>query len=216
MMNGYKLFLLKDLLRRFGDERVNSLISNFSCPKNPDIEKFLREKAIIFEKQLWSSTYLIFTDDDEETKLLAYFTLLLKSIVIDGPSGGSKTPASGVGALSRGSIKLLYNYGTHDKTTNRYTISLPLIAQLSKNFSNGYDNLITGDDILNIACGKAWELQRQLSGQFVFIECEDNQKLKDFYTSNSFVEVRRRYIKPEESDKYLIQMIRFLKDFNKH
>ena len=36
-----------------------SLISTFSCPKNPDVEAFLQDNAIEFTKKSQSVTYLV-------------------------------------------------------------------------------------------------------------------------------------------------------------
>lgn len=57
------------------ESKAHELISIFTCHKDPDIENFLKEKAILFEKLGKSRTFLIFDEGDEEFKVLAYFTL---------------------------------------------------------------------------------------------------------------------------------------------
>jgi len=59
-MTGYKLIMLKDLLEQLGVEETKNKLSTFSSPLNADVEMFLREKATLFDKQLLSSTYLVF------------------------------------------------------------------------------------------------------------------------------------------------------------
>ena len=49
------------------DERVNRLLSSFSCAKDPDIEHFLRSRAVEFERLSKSRTYLIFDEDELKT-----------------------------------------------------------------------------------------------------------------------------------------------------
>ena len=44
------------------DERVNRLLSSFSCAKDPDIEHFLHSRAVEFERLSKSRTYLIFDE----------------------------------------------------------------------------------------------------------------------------------------------------------
>ena len=37
---------LMDVVQQFGEEEVKEILSNFSCPRNLDVEKFIREDAI--------------------------------------------------------------------------------------------------------------------------------------------------------------------------
>ena len=41
-------------------------------------------------------------------------------------------------------------------------MSTPLIAQLGKNYQHGYNTLITGDELLKLACDKVKEIQLSL------------------------------------------------------
>lgn len=67
------------------EEKVSEVISVFKCEKDSDIESFLKEKAIIYERKAKSRTYLIF---DEEAmlkgvfKLLAYFAIAMQILKI--------------------------------------------------------------------------------------------------------------------------------------
>ena len=36
---------------RIGEERLIQILSNFSCPKNPDVERFLKQNSIEFTKK---------------------------------------------------------------------------------------------------------------------------------------------------------------------
>lgn len=97
------------------------------------------------------------------------------------------------------------------KQEKYYMVSLPLIGQLGKNYKNNYNTLIKGDDLLKLACDKVAEAQNILGGKFVFIECEDNKKLREFYESNGFVCFGKRNLERDERDKnngdYLLQML---------
>ena len=66
-----------------------------------------------------------------------------------------------------------------------------------------------------MACDKVLQAQALLGGRFVYLECEPCVKLIDFYEKNGFVEFGRRYLEPDEADKftnkYLIQMLKDLK-----
>ena len=41
-MTGYNLIALKDMIEQLGENRTKEILSDFSCPKNPDVEKFIR------------------------------------------------------------------------------------------------------------------------------------------------------------------------------
>ena len=42
---------------------LSGLISSYTCPKNPDIERFLKNSAIDFTRKQQSVTYLAFTKE---------------------------------------------------------------------------------------------------------------------------------------------------------
>ena len=52
------------------------------CEGDYDIQNFLKEKAIPFEKLGKSKTFLIFDEDEDEFKVLAYFTLALQVLKV--------------------------------------------------------------------------------------------------------------------------------------
>ena len=58
-MTGYKLINLKLMLDTVGEDSVKTVLSSFSCPLNPDVENFLRFKAIEFARQGFSQTHLV-------------------------------------------------------------------------------------------------------------------------------------------------------------
>ena len=59
---------------------LSGLISSYTCPKNPDIERFLKNSAIDFTRKQQSVTYLAFTK--ESIDFVGYFTLTVKPLVI--------------------------------------------------------------------------------------------------------------------------------------
>ena len=62
------------------EQSIQRLINEFSCPKNPDVERFLKNKAIDFERTHNARTYLLVSENGE---LLAYFSLSFKDVNID-------------------------------------------------------------------------------------------------------------------------------------
>ena len=51
---------LKNDNPKIGEDRLLQVLSGFSCPKNPDLELFLKNSAIEFTKKNQSVTYLVF------------------------------------------------------------------------------------------------------------------------------------------------------------
>lgn len=74
---------LRKLLNEYEEIDINKMLKNFRSIKNSgtknDIEIFLQEKAIKFEKSSISSTYVVFSEDNE---ILGYFTIVNRSLVI--------------------------------------------------------------------------------------------------------------------------------------
>ena len=64
------------------EEKAQKLISIFVCKKDMDIENFLKEKAILFEKMGKSRTYFLYDEEDDEFKILAYFTLAIQVLKV--------------------------------------------------------------------------------------------------------------------------------------
>ena len=134
--------------------------------------------------------------------LAGYFTLANKYI--------SVSPKS----ISETQRKRLRKFAMYDPRTKAYHLSAPLIAQLGKNYSNGYDSLLSGDEILSIACDKVKGVQDVLGGRYVYLECEDKPVLTEFYARNGFCEFDRRKLDRDETDlegDYLVQLLRYLK-----
>lgn len=197
-------FNLCDLLNELGEEDVKSILSSFSCPLNPDVEYFLKAKSIEMSRRNFSKTYLVYwaTEDAAEIELVGYYALATKFITIHPQA---------VNATGR---RKLRDYGVYDEREQKFTVNAILIGQLAKNFSNGNEHLISGTDLLQMAIDKAKEVQYLVGGRFVYLECEDNEKLLDFYKSNQFKEFGKRKLDGDETDKisgrYLIQLFSLL------
>lgn len=197
-------FNLCDLLDELGEEDVKSILSSFSCPLNPDVEYFLKTKSIEMSRRDFSKTYLVYwaTEDGSELELVGYYALATKFITIHPQA---------VNAKGR---RKLREYGVYDEREQKYTVNAILIGQLAKNFSNGNEQLISGTDLLQMAIDKAKEVQHLVGGRFVYLECEDKEKLLEFYKSNQFKEFGKRKLDGDETDKidgrFLIQLFALL------
>ena len=63
-----------------GMAALRSFIDSFTCPRNPDVERFLKDSAVEFTKKDQSVTYLVFSSESGE--LLGYFSITVKPLTI--------------------------------------------------------------------------------------------------------------------------------------
>ena len=199
-ITGFRIIRLSEMLEQLGEERVKNILSSFSSPLNEDVEYFLLHKAIEFDIQSISKTHLVFASYRNKPVLVGYFTLANKYFTIAKKNTTSKLRHK------------LNRFGKYNAELKAYTLSAPLIAQLGKNYYNGYDKLITGGELLGIAVDVIKDIQLSIGGQIVYIECEDKTKLIDFYEQNGFKQFSEREL--DKSDKInsdcLIQMLKVL------
>lgn len=202
-MTGYSQINLFDMIAQIGEDRTKTILADFSCPLNCDVEEFLKLKAIEFAKQQIAATHLVFAPFKGSPALVGYFTLASKIIVIYKKRYLTKTLQ-----------KRVAKFAQYDSELKRYSLPAPLIGQLGKNFNNDYNNLITGDELLSLACNKVKKIQMEVGGKIVYLECEDKPKLKEFYSRNGFVDFGQRKLEGDEVEKfegnYLIQMLKYL------
>lgn len=200
---GYKIVNLNLLQETIGESETNNILSSFSCPQNADVERFLRRTAITFAKQGISQTHLVVASFQGKPVLVGYFTLANKYIHISSK------------ILSSTQKKRISKFATFNPDMKCYCMTAPLIAQLGKNFANGYNKLVTGDRLLQIACEKIKKIQLDIGGKFAYLECEDTPRLIEFYQRNGFYNFGRRQLDRDEYADYdshfLVQLMKYLK-----
>ena len=186
------VFNILDMLDSIGEERVKAVLSDFACPKNNEIEDFLHKNAIEFAKRKMSVTYLVFND---EKQFVGYFTLTHKHSSVNND------------VLSNNSRKRLERQARYDETTNSYEVSAFLIAQFGKNYA--YDSQISGDRLMDYVFDVLYKIQHLIGGGIVFLECEDNEKLLEFYQSenNGFKKYGERF--SDRDNKKYLQLLKF-------
>lgn len=192
-----RAYLDKDETTYIGEERLYDLLSDFSCPKNPDVEYFLLHNAIKFTQKDQSITYLVF--DSEDASLVGYYSLTIKPISIQA-SNISNTMAK---KLSRVSIL--------DTETQCYTTTAYLIAQLGKNYSLPKEKRIPGNILLGFALNTVSALKYSIGGIMEFLECEDNEFLLNFYTQHNFKPFDTRITTSQNNKPHtLYQLLKFI------
>lgn len=166
-MNGYGTVNILDMIDAIGEDAVNRILSEFSCPKNVEIEDFVKNKAVDFAKRKISVTYLVM--DNETGAVISIFTLAHKVLDINKD------------ALSATSRKKLSRFANFDETKNSYSVSAFLIAQFGKNYSADQPSDWNGVRLMEKTFETLGIVQRYIGGGVVFLECEDNPFLLDFY-----------------------------------
>ena len=172
---------------------LQNSIASFSCPRNPDVEHFLKTSAVEFTKKSQSVTYLALSVED--LGLLGYFSIAVKPLTISADK------------ISRTFAKRLERVSKLDEAAQTYTTAAYLIAQLGKNYTDGANEKISGDDLLDLAWNVVKDLQYAAGGIVAFVEAEEHEKLLDFYQRNHFWVSDKRLSDSGE----LVQLIRIIK-----
>jgi len=161
-------------------------IGKFSC-RDGDVESFLKEKALDFDKRHISRTYLVIDREayiGDKVMLLGYYTITIKTLDF-----GQN--------LSKSKIKRIGGF-TSDITSTEAI----LIGQLGKD--QNHKNAIDGKTIMDYAVETVYAIHNLAGRRIVFLECSDNDKIVKFYQDNGFI-----FLQSSDGGEYL-QMIRYL------
>ena len=182
---------------KLGESRLLQVLSGFSCPKNPDVERFLKKSSIEFTKKNQSVTYLVF--DVSSMELVGYFTIALKPLTVRGET------------VSNTVKKKLMRVSELDEQSQTYTMSAYLIAQLGKNLKNGAEKKITGEELLELAWDIVEKMQYMGGGMVTFLEAENSERLLSFYQANRFQTFDTRQTATDSEEPHeLVQLLRLL------
>ena len=166
----FTTFSLTELLSQIGEDKVRNKLKGFRS-KDKDIENFLINKAIFFEKISISSTYLIFNSEKE---LAGYFSIANRSLILQKED---------LNIISKTLKKRL----TKNKSGD-YVINSFLLGQVGKNFNLEKNNLI-GNEILKIAYELLLEIRQKIRVKFIWLECQNNEKILNFYQNFGFSKI---------------------------
>lgn len=172
------------------ESRTQQLISVFKCSKDNDIANFLKYRAIAFEKLGKSRTFLIFDEDAENFRVLAYFTLALQVFRVPEEYSNRK-------------IKEFDGYNAKINGERIAEFPAILIGQVGKN--DLYKEQITGYEIMQYCLNILMDGQMRLGGRIILLECKDVPYLIDFYSQFGFAKLEKDYQEDE-----LIQLIKIL------
>lgn len=190
----FSLVNILDFVNSAGKDVAQNLLQTFSCPKNSEIENFIKNKAIDFALKKISVTYLLV---DDEKNIAAYFTLAHKVVEIS---------ADGLSNTTKGRLE---RFSSLNSKKNCFSASAFLIAQFGKNFKDGLNESISGIHLMDYVFSILEKAQHLVGGGLAFLECEEKSELLDFYTNskNNFKIFGERYSNSERINYK--QLLRF-------
>lgn len=198
--NKFTVFNIREYLNgqnpELGEDDLHQVLSEFSCEKNPDVERFVKEQSIEFAKKHQSVTYLVFSTDDAQ--LVGYFAITIKPITVNAEPFSTRAK------------KKLARVSELNDEDHTYNLAAYLIAQLGKNFSDGANERITGAELLGLAIEQVHQLQYLAGGMVVFLEAEPHEQLLSFYQINGFQKFASRKTKGADAQHELIQLLKLL------
>ena len=121
----YAVVNILDYIELIGEKSVSDVLSDFSCPKNKEIENFVHNNAVEFAKWKMSITYLL---SDEYSRILAIFAITHKAVQIWGKN------------LSSTLQKKIQRYEQKNEKTDEYALSDFIIGQFGKNYQHKHAN----------------------------------------------------------------------------
>lgn len=160
-MINYKVIPLGEII--FNDDFDHQLLENafkkFSCQREIDLENFLLQKAIPYEKTNYGKTYLLIDTEklkNKEFVVVAYFTIAQKSVDISVLSNKRKR-------------KVLGDYPGRDRLKS---VPAFLIGQLGR-CDDYTSNQISGEQILDECYHVISEAAKIIGGNLVILECKE-------------------------------------------
>ncbi|MFD1402860.1 hypothetical protein [Robinsoniella peoriensis] len=175
-MIDYVIIPLGEILgKEYDKEKLENAFKKFSCQRERDLEDFLMQRSITYEKTNLGKTYL-FIDNKElinnnEFVVLAYFTIAQNSLDISKMSKKKKR-------------KILGAYPGRDSLSSVPTY---LIGQLGR-CDNCTNIDLSGQQILN-ECYHAISLAaRIVGGNMLILECREHM-FEKFYQKQGFIKL---------------------------
>ncbi|MCD8295804.1 MAG: hypothetical protein LUE27_11290 [Clostridia bacterium] len=188
-------FNISDLLQRKKRPYVEGILKNFRCPKNLDVEAFIRHKAINFARKGIAATYLVFgkresSSNESSTEKVTGFPLgcfVLANKPIATPTETPDDEAEKI--ISR------FSYDIDGNGT--MAMASLLIAQFAKNdaLPDEIKAEFKGSELMKAALEHVRHIHKEEGGCTVYLECEDNPFLIDFYEGQGFFLFGERYTK---------------------
>lgn len=185
---------LADLMRELDDETVRDMLKEFKTLPDfrtgdtHDVEKFLTQNAIQFQKMGWAATHLIYSSYKEKNVLVGYFAVSNKHLTLN-----SRTYNSLSSKMKSRFQKIGYRPQSSDGNNSKMDLIIPsfLIGQLGINYSEEAKKTksINGYNLVALAEEKLKDAVATISGKYIWLECLPSEKLLDFYVRCGYTPV---------------------------
>lgn len=199
-MKTYTVISLGVLLNdEYDMNKIEQSFKKFSCQREVDLENFLMNKAIPYEKANIGKTYLLIDLDELEQgifSVMAYYTIAQKAVDISELSAKRKR-------------KMLGDYPGRDSLKS---IPAYLIGQLGRNDTYTVHD-ISGEQILNECYNSISIAAQVVGGSLVILECREKM-FENVYKDKGF---RKLYDELNDEKLYtLYKKIDFTEYWNRY
>lgn len=159
---------LPDYVKIMGEDRAKRALSSFSVSRNSDVEGFIRNNALIYQKSHNARTYIIV---DDSFLMVGYFTISMACMEI--PEG-----------ISKNLRRKLQGFGRHSAET----VPCFLLGQIAR------DDSVTQkvpclSDMLDMSINYILRAQTIIGGRFISLDCLD--ALVHLYEKHGFQKISR-------------------------
>ena len=159
---------LSEFIDLVGEDRALQALSSFSVKRNSDVENFIRNNALAYEKSDNARTYLVTNEDDD---ILGYFSLALS--VVDIPPG-----------ISKAMMRKMRGFGRYSASS----VPCYLLGQLARDDNASHDDLMMRD-FIDFAIEYAMAAKQYVGGRFLLVDCVD--ELVDLYERHDFSKINK-------------------------
>ena len=157
---------------------LEEVLDNYRNTKDPDIEDFLRNKAVIYEKRKWCSVYVLVNEEKLSSNNIfieGYFTLSNRVLHLSDK-------------ISNNMKKKLHN-GL--KKTDENFIHVLLIGQLGKYINGDTCSFLSAGNILDSAFEIIEQVKERIVCNCVILECDSARTgLINTYNNYGFHELQ--------------------------
>lgn len=150
---------LSVILKEFGEKETETVLSEFVCDDNKEVEEFIRKKAIKHENDGMSKTILIFDNDTDD--IVGYYTITTKSFLLHKMNTSKKRKF----------------FGTSQ--TNGNVLPSILIGQLGKNSAT--KSKFTGSNLMDCIFRYIFKMSEYTPSVVCYVEHNGSEKLINCY-----------------------------------
>ncbi len=165
MNNKFSLFSLNDFLKNSSTNQIKKMLFTFKCSINKDIEEFLYNKSITFEKKLRARTYLLI--ENNTYKIAGYFSIAINVLYAE--------------EISK---ELLLEIGNLNSPKD---IPCLLIGQIAK--SDDFKDIKLGNYLMDLSIEKLEQTNQIIGGRFILLDAINNKKIIKFYEEFGFFKI---------------------------